>query len=417
MLRLRPEHAKPGLTLALPVFHPKSHDTLLLRSGVELTERAVTRLRQMCIPEIWVQYPRLEQVGGMVDPRVESSRAVVTRDIAEAFDLAGAHMHAKLEYRRYENAVGSMMRSLTENRQANVFLTSLVDSGQPAVRHATNVCYLSMLIGLTLGDYLEHERPKLPPNIARDVESLGVAAMLCDIGVMQIEPEVLARYAQTQDDSDEAWQEHVLIGYEMVRGNVDPTAASAVLNHHQKFDGTGFPSRTTSNGEPVALGGHDIHVFARIIAAADLFDRLVHPAHVPGSHDLGEEPNPAVRALRMMLEPPRRGWIDPYVFAGLLQVCPPYPPGHLVTLCDGREAVVEAWCRSDPCRPRVMEYRGPDWEGDLESIDLRERTDLWVQSIDGVDVREDNFGPEMLPSPYDPTGVAQAERDARTRAA
>ncbi|MFG0305705.1 MAG: HD-GYP domain-containing protein [Phycisphaerales bacterium JB040] len=416
MLRIRPEHAKPGLTLALPVFHPRSHDTLLLRSGVELTERSVMRLRQMSIPEIWVQYPRLEQVGGMIDPRVETGRAAVTRDIAEAFDLAGANMHARLEYRRYEDAVGTLMRTLTENRQANVFLTSIVDSGQPALRHATNVCYLSLLIGLSLGDYLEHERPKLPPPVARDVESLGVAAMLCDIGVMRLEPDVLERYAQTQDDSDEAWQEHVLIGYEMVRGNIDPTAASAVLNHHQKFDGTGFPWRTTLSGEAVALAGRDIHVFARIIAAADIFDRLVHPAHVPGSCDLGEEPNPAVRALRQMLEPPRRAWIDPCVFAGLLQVCPPYPPGHLVTLSDGREAVVERWRHDDPCRPRVMEYRGPDWQGDLETIDLRERTDLCVASIDGVDVRADNFGPELLPTPYDPTGVEQARRSTRDAA-
>lgn len=414
MLRLRPDHAKPGLELAMSVFHPKSHDTLLLKSGVVLNERTVARLRELNIPEIWVSYPRLAKVAAFVSPKVESNRAMVTRNIAEAFDMAGASMHARLEYNAYENAVDSLMTSLRENPKANVYMTDLVDSGQPAVRHAASVCYLSLLIGLQLGPYLERERPKLRPELAREIKSLGLAAMMHDIGVTQLPKDVVERYARTLDDTDEAWREHVQLGYAMVRGNLDPTAAAAVLHHHQRFDGTGFPTRTTAQGEELAGQGRDIHIFARIIAAANLYDRLMHPAHVVGSDEGLHGSEPSVRALRMMLESPRRGWIDPFVFAALLAVCPPYPPGCIVTLNDGRRVVVESWDAREPCRPGVVEFNEHD-DGEAQTaepaIDLRRRPELWIASIDGHDVSDDNFPGSMLPARY-----GDAEREAHEAA-
>jgi HD-GYP domain-containing protein (c-di-GMP phosphodiesterase class II) len=281
------------------------------------------------------------------------------------------------------------------------------------------VCYLSLLMGLRLGPYLERERPKLSPEVAREIQSLGVAAMMHDIGVTQLPKEVVERYARTLDETDEAWREHVQIGYAMVRGNLDPTAAAAVLHHHQRFDGSGFPTRTTAQGEELAGKGRDIHIFARIIAAANLYDGLMHPASVLGSDDGVHGTFPSVRALKQMLEPPCRGWTDPFVFAALLSVCPPYPPGSLVTLNDRQRVAVESWDPREPCRPVVVEYRegeDTDTAAHRPSIDLRERPELWIAKIDGHDVSADNFPGSLIPERYregEPLVPGEAEPNTR----
>ena len=87
MLRVRTAHAKPGMELAMPVFHPKRHDTLLLRTGVKLEAATIRRLREMNMPELWIRYPSLEVVSDYVNPAVYAQRATVTRQIAEIGDI------------------------------------------------------------------------------------------------------------------------------------------------------------------------------------------------------------------------------------------------------------------------------------------------------------------------------------------
>lgn len=232
--------------------------------------------------------------------------------------------------------------------------------------------------------------------IARDVSNLGVGAMLHDIGMLRLEPTVLRRWNATRDESDPAWREHVNLGYQMVRGEIEPSSAAAIQHHHQHFDGSGFPATSEVRGYPTAPMGSDIHVFARIVAAADLLDRLRHPAHAPLSDERTAPSIPAVRALRMMQQSPYFGRLDPIVFRALISVVPPYPPGTMVGLNDGRRAVVTDWSVEDPCRPTVHTLStalSDPLDKDAERIDLRGSTSLRIVEADGFDVSRDNFFP------------------------
>ncbi|QKK07126.1 MAG: hypothetical protein HND58_02425 [Planctomycetota bacterium] len=138
----------------------------------------------------------------------------------------------------------------------------------------------------------------------------------------------------------------------MLRGGVGPSAAAAVLHHHQRFDGSGFPHRETFHGDPQPVNGTDIHIFARIVAVADVFDRLRHPAPTaPGAEE--PDPVPVVRVLRQMLRTEMAGWFDPIILHALVHAVPAFPPGSVVTLNDGRRAVVVSWDPLNPCRPTV----------------------------------------------------------------
>ena len=395
------------MVLALPVYHPASHDTTLLNAGVALDERTIERLREIGLTEVWIRYPGMEFLEPYVSPTVLAAQATVTHNIRQALDAVLLDAHAKLDYLEFRAAVSGLLERLLENPRAALFIQELVGRSQPALRHASNVCLLSVLIGLKLEGYLVFERDRLTAPNARDVSNLGVGGMLHDIGMLRLDQPALDRWNMHHDESDPAWREHVRIGYEMVTGAVSPSAAAAILHHHQKFDGSGFPARRRLDGADEPIAGSDIHVFARIIGAADQFDRLRHPAHAPGSEATAGPSIPVVRALRLLQQDPYRRWLDPMVFKGLLAVVPPYAPGTIVRLGNGRNAAVVAWHPTDPCRPDVIEL------GDLRKtfdardgadagpvIALRERQDLAVIEAEGYYVGDDNFYP-VRPDEFD----------------
>lgn len=394
MLRVQMSLAKPGMVLAQPVFHPRSTaETVLLRAQVTLQESMINRLAEMKIPELWIKYPGMEMVGEFVSPKIMASRALVAGDVSKAFLEASKGAHAKLDFQQYKASMSQLLNNLIDDPKSAVFVGEIVDSGAPAVRHGANVGFLSLLLGMRLGFYLMRERKYVPSRFSRDVTALGVAGMLHDIGMTKLDEAVIKRWNAEHDATDLEWQQHVQLGYKSVQGSIQPAAASAVLHHHQHYDGSGFPKRQREGCEPMDITGNDIHIFARILCAADLFDRLNHKASF-----IGEDPGdglskPAVIALKKMMSKPFGDWIDPIVFKALLAVCPAYPPGTSVKLSNGVKGVVTDWDPADPCRPQVHELSHFEDEQFGNVYDLKEERDVTIVECGGVDVRKHNFYP------------------------
>lgn len=407
MLRVPISQAEPGMALAMPVYHPENLTTVLLRAGAELERRGIDRLRELRVPEVWIRYPKLDLISRYVSPGVMAARAVMTGEVCSAIDEAGKSVHARLDFMSYRTAMGGLVQKLLMDPDSAVFIGELVDAGKPAVRHGANVGFIALLMGIRLGFYVMRERPRVSALIAKDVTNLGVAAMLHDVGMTRLPTDVLRRWHETHDENDPEWREHARLGYEMVRGNIEPSAASSVLHHHQRYDGSGFPDRRTLQGETESYAGGSIHIFARIIAAADMYDRLVNPCSDPGAEHFPRDGVPPVAALHRLVVGEDRGKIDPVVIRALLSVCPAYAPGTTVRLTNGLRAVVTEWSAKDPCRPVVAELSHFEDEDLGESIDLRKETSLSISETDGVDVRAFNFYPRK-PHEFDLMYVERA---------
>jgi len=375
------------MKLAMPIFHPERPATVLLKTGATLTGLTLSKLQQLGIHHMWIAYPGLEQITESVSEEVTRARAQMTQTLSDAFDAARDTTDPVLEYRPFHDAIVTLLDSLIHNPNAAQHIQDLNESANPLLRTAANVAYISLLIGLKLDFYLEHQRPRLAPSQARDVTSLGMGALLHDVGALALEPEVRDQYIKSRNESDPAWREHVVKGFEMVKGKIDAAAATVVLHHHQHFDGSGYPARKTTTGI-LTPSGTDIHVFARIVAAVDLFERLQAQAQ------RANEPLPTVRILRMLSSPPYADWLDPVVLLGLHAVIPPYAPGTVVELSDMTRAVVTRWNPEQPCRPVIREIRNLDDPNDPfigSEIDLAENPGLEVAFAEDADVREDNF--------------------------
>ena len=389
MLRVEVRQAKPGMSLALPVMNPKSPDRVLLKVGFALTPEIIKKLDQVNVRSVWVRYPSLDFLTKYLDAEAVRVRQEVVGQITDTFERMQREASAKLPYDTYTRAIEQMLDHLTTHPSAAVFLGDLAEAEDDLMRHSASVTYLAVLMGLKLESYIVRERKHVDPARAKDLANLGVGAMLHDIGVLMLPEDVRERCRETGDDRDAQWREHPALGFQHVRGKVEPSAATVILNHHQRADGTGYAGRDM----PV-LRDKAPHVYARIAAVADHFDALRRPQGLP--------PQPTVWALSAMLSDAQRDKFDPVVLRALIDAVPAYPPGAVVRLSDGRYAVAIDHNPLHPCRPNVQVIPDPDaLDTDTlppgEQIDLSERhAGLYVAEADGCDVRELNFGAECV---------------------
>lgn len=402
MLRLATSKATPGMVLALPVMHPEKTGHLLLRPGVRLDAEIIGKLRELKIPRLWISYPPTAYLMRYASPAIIAAHGRLASRLTDAFDAVATDCHADFDFHVYADAVRDLIQKLLDDPHAAVFIEGLMDCKQPLLAHSANVCMLSLLMGLKLDGYMVTERKAVSPRRAQNIENLGVGALLHDIGMTRIDPAACEKWHRTFDETDVAWRRHTLAGFEAVRGKISATAAAVVLHHHQRMDGSGFPRRAKLGSAPRALRGAEIHIFSRVVAVADVFDRVRqrHAVMSGGSPDEARGPSagvPSVRALRAVLDEVRAGRLDANVFKALVSVTPAYPPGGIVELNNGQTCVVTKWRSTHPCSPAVRPLLPADAHTGEHAlgpeIDLMDQTQLAVRAVDGVDVSNDNFHP------------------------
>lgn len=382
----------------MAIHHPGNADVVLLREGAALDAYSIPHLQQLGVHEVWIRYPGLEHLVRFVDPQLMANYRTLTTRVGNVIDQAMVRNTVEIDFYACKKALLSVTRHLAENPQSALWLSQVAHADKPFVRHCGNVAALSLMMGMRLDFYLVRERKTLPAGRAKDLTSLGIGALLHDVGMLRIPQPALDKYNATFDTTDPEWRTHTALGYDMVRGVLDPTAAIIALHHHQAWDGTGFPERPSLRGGTRPASERDVHVFARIVAAAEMFSRIKNPAHAPSSSAKLLPSLPTVRALKLMLAEATRKKIDPVIFKALMSVVPAYAPGSVVKLSDGRDAVVTNWDVNAPCRPVVeilheIEPRPNKQRNKVVRINLREHTDLTIIATDGEDVSADNFDP------------------------
>lgn len=353
--------------------------SIVIRRGVEHLE--LTRLMQLVIADAG----DIERAGGLGPfvsglrlPHVDvgAVRAVERTDgqlVGAAEDARAAYggavsllreMDRLMRVNRHMSAgkVKGVVKSLVDNvlssRYAMLQLTGLKNYDEYTFYHSANVAILSLALGsMITSDY-------------RFLSSLGVGALLHDIGKLSVDLEILNKPGALTPEEWANVREHPVRGAQMVSllPGVDRAALVTILEHHMRYDTTGYPVRTPARSQ---------HLASRIVAVADSYDAMTSRRSYSAAR---------VQDQAMTLLAAGAGSsLDPVLVRLFIRLMGVYPPRSVVRLSQGQVAVVLAPSPSDPLRPmvRIIATESGDFIEPID-LDLTTAPDISVRGcIDG----------------------------------
>jgi two-component system, cell cycle response regulator len=216
--------------------------------------------------------------------RLVSRSAAALAESGEAFEVGAARGHVELgteagdphdalqiaDRRMYEDKAGS--RSSARSQAHEVLLRMLRERQPELGDHVDSVAHLAIAVSERLG--LEGE----------DLDVVGRAAALHDIGKLAIPDAVLDKPAPLDDEEWAFIRDHTVVGERVLREAPALTpVAELVRSSHERWDGSGYPD---------ALEGERIPLGARIIFVCDAFQAMLsdrpYAAPVATEDALGE---------------------------------------------------------------------------------------------------------------------------------
>ena len=166
-----------------------------------------------------------------------------------------AKKHRKIDVRGVDDMVKGFVKGFRQEINPLSLLATLKSVNEYTFTHVTNVCILTMSQAENLGFTGEH------------LHAIGVAAMLHDIGKIFIPDEILSKKGVLTPEERRIIETHTVKGARYLMGvdGIPKLAVLAALEHHQKFDGNGYPS---------IKGGWTPNVTSQLICIADVFDAM-----------------------------------------------------------------------------------------------------------------------------------------------
>lgn len=310
-----------GLTLAKPIYGEDGR--ILLTKGTVLKESYIRKLEKINIPFVYVEDAHVKdiEVEDIIDDRTRLNATQITRNMMQQVIQGG-----KFELKDVQVTVDKIIDDVISAQG----LVNLIDARSEKAYlfgHAVNVCVLSVLCGKAMGfNQLE-------------LKHLGLGAFLHDVGLGQVDKKILLKKGSlTTSEERTEIESHPKRGFDILRDyrELNLLASHCALQHHEKWDGSGYPR---------GIKGDDIHMYARIVALADVFDAMISERPYRKRY----QPYEAVEFIQAQMGV----HFDPVVAEKFLANIAVYPIGSLVKLNTGQKGVVVDVNKSFPARPIV----------------------------------------------------------------
>ena len=265
---------------------------------------------------------------------VEEAPSVLNRNRQELRELGHVFATAVQGIRRSEalvlaplrHALAPVVNSLLSDADKIPWLLAAELKVGFLHRRALGCAVLMTLAGHRVG----FERPML--------DELALAGLLLDIGKLSVPITILAKTGPLTNHDRGFIERHVRRGLYMVQSQSDVSEPleEAVLGHHERLDGSGYPR---------GLRGTQLPLPARLAGLVDTYDALMQDrryAPAVAAHD-------AIRLVNGM----RGRKFDTAIVRSFIRALGLFPTGSWVQIADGRLGIVRQQANDEPTRPWV----------------------------------------------------------------
>jgi HD-GYP domain-containing protein (c-di-GMP phosphodiesterase class II) len=379
MHKIEVKNLKPGMAFTEPVFIDS--DNLLVPAAIPIRKKDIDQLVSWGIDTVETEGITQEEAEASgikpvkkADPRLSLTEVQENKgpyreyvSLIERLDTAfiGITGRASIDTHSIDYITSQLLQDVRDHRNSFVgYILGGEVMGRELAKSSVNTAILSALIAIEL---------KL---INHKILQITTGALLHDVGMLRLPREILFKRGGLSDKERQLVNSHPLIGYKIVSKELSYSeeAGSVVLQHHERWDGEGYPRRTA---------GPEIDLGARIVSVADAFEAMVSQK----SYRNSIAGNQAMKNL--MADNSRR--FDPNILKNFIKIMGIYPIGSIVLLSNAALARVVEVHGEAPLRPKIhllISASGKIFKPDEgEEIDLlTEKTLFITKAVDPKDL-------------------------------
>lgn len=208
--------------------------------------------------ELWESITRKEIWKGIIKNRRKDGEAIYTDTTIVPILNTRGEIAEYMSIRHDVTKIVELGHEIEQTQKDIIFTLGAVGESRSRETgmHVKRVAEYSRIFALKLGMGQEQ------------AELLKTASPMHDIGKVAISDAILNKPGRLTPVEHDDMKRHTLIGHDMLKSSdrtLLKTAATIALEHHEKWDGSGYP-----HGKK----GEEIHIYGRITAIADVFDAL-----------------------------------------------------------------------------------------------------------------------------------------------
>lgn len=378
MRKIRVDELKPGMVfdkavyidmnniLVAPMVPLKKEDIdRLVKWGIEEVETAGVMIKQEEEPSSKRESlkDKVSKLTEMMESGSEDEEGVLfPGSIEDLFDELVSMIEDVFE--KIRNGVGydkemiidvidRLIEKVKEDKNKALTVAAAEQEGKYIYALAASVSILAVVTGISL----EYGKHRLIP--------LGVGALLHDIGMVRIPSYIIEKKGTLSDDEYNRIKTHPIYGYRIITKELELTneIATIALQHHEAYDGTGYPRKSKGEG---------ISEFAKIVSICDVYAAMTRKRSYRDEHL-------SYNAMKNVLSESNR-MFDPNIVKAFLSNMAIHPIGSIVQLNNNVIGMVVSANPELPLRPRIevlVDEFGDRIKGE-KFLDLQELADLYI---------------------------------------
>lgn len=320
--KIRLSEVRPGMILARSLLSRKGQ--VLLASGVKLTEEYLYKLRALHIKTLFIHDARYEDI---IIPEYISLETQQRALAILSTTMERIHDKKTFEIDAICDIASDIVEELILQPSISIQLTGIATHDDYTLAHSLNCAIYTTL----LARFCNFTVPQM--------KEITCGALLHDVGKIKVDKKIINKPDRLTEKEFGIIKEHPQSGFNLLvkkRWEISSLVAHMAWQHHEKFDGTGYPR---------GLQGEEILNYARLLTITDVYEAITGHRPYRKAMNLEEAYDIILSGLGTTFD---KNFGE--IFLSKMAM---YSPGVEVTLSTGERAVVISVSENFPGKPLV----------------------------------------------------------------